>query len=114
MLSMSERPEGSWRPPIVKTVAQRGEGADELVAEIERHVAWLGESGELLRRRTARARHEVEAIAVTTLRESWGDVRRHSELDRLASLVVAGDADPYTAADELLASLREAGPGQVN
>ena len=43
----AERPEGAWRPPIVKTVAQKGEGVDEVVAEIDKHRAWLESSGEL-------------------------------------------------------------------
>src|SRR5207248_10577680 len=46
MLSLGERrgPE-DWQPPIVKTVAAKGEGADELVAALDRHRAWLAESG---------------------------------------------------------------------
>lgn len=104
MLSMAQRPDGAWKPPIVKTVAQRGEGVDELVLEIERHGAWLAETGELARRRAARARHEVEAIAVATLRERWGELDGDSGLDDLAARVAAGEADPYSAAEELLES----------
>ena len=102
MLALAERTEGSWRPPIVKTVAHRGEGLDEVAAEIDRHRAWLESSGELERRRRRRARDEIEAIAVTALRQRWGDVHRRSELDDLAAAVAAGQADPYAAADELL------------
>ena len=102
MLALAERPEGSWKPPIVKTVASRSEGLDEVVAEIDKHRAWLEESGELERRRTRRARDEIEAIAVTALRARWGDVHGRSELDDLAAAVVAGTSDPYTAADTLL------------
>jgi LAO/AO transport system kinase len=107
MLSLGERPEGAWRPPIVKTVAQRGEGIDEVVEEIEKHRAWLESSGELERRRTRRARDEIEAIAVTALRQRWGDVHGRSELDELAAAVVAGSSDPYAAADELLGSFTD-------
>jgi len=102
MLALAERSEGAWKPPIVKTVASRAEGLDEVVAEIDKHRAWLEESGELERRRTRRARDEIEAIAVTALRARWGDVHGRSELDDLASAVVAGESDPYTAADGLL------------
>ena len=102
MLALAERPEGAWKPPIVKTVAHRGEGLDELAAEIDRHRAWLESSGELERRRRRRARDEIEAIAVTALRRRWGDVHGRSELDDLAAAVVAGETDPYAAADELL------------
>ena len=105
MLALADRPEGAWRPPIVKTVASRGEGLDELVAEIDRHAAWLREIGELASRRTRRARDEIEAIAVTALRERWGDVHGRSELDELAAAVAAGDSDPYAAAETLLAEL---------
>jgi LAO/AO transport system kinase len=104
MLALSERAEGDWKPPIVKTVASTGDGLDEVAAEIARHHAWLAASGELTTRRTRRARDEVEAIAVTALRERWGDVHGRSELDDLASAVAAGETDPYTAADELLES----------
>ena len=107
MLALAERSEGAWKPPIVKTVASRAEGLDEVVAEIDKHRAWLEESGELERRRTRRARDEIEAIAVTALRARWGDVHGRSELDDLASAVVAGESDPYTAADSLLESFAE-------
>jgi LAO/AO transport system kinase len=102
MLALGQAPEGSWKPPIVKTVAQKAEGLDEVVAEIDRHREWLTSSGELDKRRTRRARDEIEAIAVTALRKRWGDVHGRSELDALASAVVAGTTDPYAAADELL------------
>ena len=107
MLALAERTEGDWKPPIVKTVASRGEGVDDVVAEIENHHAWLAGSGQLAQRRVRRARDEIEAIAVTALRRHWGDVHGRSELDELAAAVAAGDSDPYTAADELLEAFAE-------
>lgn len=104
MLALAQTPEGGWKPPIVKTVASKGEGLDEVVAEIDDHRTWLESSGELARRRTRRARDEIEAIAVTALRARWGDVHGRSELDDLAVAVVAGETDPYAAADELLSA----------
>jgi LAO/AO transport system kinase len=108
MLALGERPEGAWRPPIVKTVAQSGEGVDEVVAELDRHRDHLESSGEMQRRRTRRARDEIEAIAVTALRARWGDVHGRSELDGLATAVVAGERDAYSAADELIESVTDA------
>ncbi len=102
MLALADRPEGAWKPPIVKTVAQRAEGLDEVVARLDEHFAWLQSAGELDERRTRRARDEIEAIAVTALRSRWGDVHGRSELDELAAAVATGKSDPYTAADELL------------
>ena len=92
MLTLGERRQaGDWRPPIVKTVASRGEGIDELVEALAKHRSWLEESGELRRRRQRRAADEVEAIAVTALRSRMGDLRSvHGAvgLDDLAAEVV--------------------------
>jgi LAO/AO transport system kinase len=105
MLALAERGEGDWKPPIVKTVASKPEGLDEVVTEIDRHHGWLESNGELAVRRTRRARDEIEAIAVTALRSRWGDVHGRSELDDLAAQVAAGETDPYAAAETLLAEL---------
>ena len=107
MLSLAQRPEGAWKPEIVKTVATTGEGVDDVVAALDAHLAHLRASGELGARRVRRAREEIEAIAVTSLRERWGDVHARAELDGLAERVVAGRTDPYAAADELLAGFTE-------
>ncbi|MEO7351312.1 MAG: methylmalonyl Co-A mutase-associated GTPase MeaB [Marmoricola sp.] len=111
MLGLADRPEGAWVPEIVKTVASLGEGIDEVVEAIDRHRDHLESSGELGVRRLRRARDEIEAIAVTALREQWRGVHENAALDELAAEVVAGDSDPYAAADLLLASL-EAGSDQ--
>ena len=107
-IAMGDRPEGGWKPPIVLTVAQSGRGVDEVVRELDRHRAWLEESGELTRRRVRRAREEIEAIAVAALRVRWenvsGALPSGGDLDALAEAVVAGEKDPYAAADELVAS----------
>jgi LAO/AO transport system kinase len=106
MLSLGERRGADeWQPPIVKTVASKGEGVDDVVAALEKHRAWLAESGRLDAKRRLRAADEIEAIAVTTLRERIGDLRGGSLLDELAGRVVAGETDPYSAADELVAGV---------
>ncbi|WP_328942506.1 methylmalonyl Co-A mutase-associated GTPase MeaB [Streptomyces sp. NBC_00250] len=106
MLGLGEsRGPGDWRPPIVKTVAARGEGIDEVVEALEKHRAWMEEHGVLAERRRARAAREVETIAVTALRERIGDLHGDRRLDALAERIVAGDLDPYAASDELVASI---------
>ncbi|MGW2193817.1 methylmalonyl Co-A mutase-associated GTPase MeaB [Streptosporangium sp. NPDC001682] len=99
MIALVDRP---WRPPIVPTVALRGEGAEEVVAALDGHLAYLEGSGELVRRRQARARDEIEAIALTTLRSRFADLHGDRRLDALATRVLDAELDPYTAADELL------------
>ncbi|HET6909425.1 MAG TPA: methylmalonyl Co-A mutase-associated GTPase MeaB [Mycobacteriales bacterium] len=108
MLSLVDsRDSSDWQPPIVKTVASKGEGIDDVLAAIDRHREWLLESGRLDARRRARAADEIEAIAVAALRERLGDLRGGQQLDQLAGRLVAGEVDPYSAADDLIASLRQ-------
>jgi LAO/AO transport system kinase len=108
MLALAERPDGAWKPEIVKTIASKGEGVDDLVAALEKHFEHLSSTGELEKRRLRRARDEIEAIAVTALREQWRGVHENAALDELAAEVVAGDSNPYAAADLLLESLERA------
>ena len=102
MLSLAPRAEEAWRPPVLSTVASTGEGVDDLVAAVDRHAAWLSETGELGRRRRRRAAREVEAIALATLRERWAAPGGAADLDRLAEAVAGGRLDPYAAADRLV------------
>ena len=112
MLTLGERRNpGDWRPPIVKTVAARNQGIDEVVEALDKHRAWLQETGELRARRQRRAAGEVEAIALTTLRSRMGDLRSAQgafSLDGLAAEVVEGRLDPYAAADRLVEGLTTA------
>jgi LAO/AO transport system kinase len=109
MLSLGGRHSeaGAWRPPIVKTVASRDadNGIDEVLAKVEAHREWLDSSGEGHRRRTERAAREIEAIAVAALRERLGDVHGSAALGTLAEKVVAGETDPFSAADDLVGQL---------
>lgn len=102
MLGLAQRREGAWQPPVLKTVASTSEGVADVVDALEEHAAWLRSSGELERRRIRRARSEVETLALTTFRRRWGSVGEGDRLDDLAASVVAGDIDPWAAADQLV------------
>lgn len=100
MLSIGEH--GLWVPPILKTVASRDEGIEEMVGAIERHRSWLGESGELERRRRTHLRLRVEMIlkerVVTTADRVLG-------VDREVEQGYARRSDPYRVADRLFAGV---------
>ncbi|WP_148612709.1 methylmalonyl Co-A mutase-associated GTPase MeaB [Nocardioides rubriscoriae] len=102
MLALAQRRPDAWHPPVLKTVAASGDGVAEVVTALDEHRAWSIATGELQRRRERRARAEVEAIAVAALRARLAQVGDHAEIGALAAAVVAGESDPYTAADRLL------------
>jgi len=106
MISLGDRTEpGLWRPPVVKTVAARGQGIDEVMEALDKHVAWMEETGALRQRRVRRAGDEIESIALQQLRARMGDLRHGNGVDELAAAVVDGKTDPYAAADQVVAAL---------
>src|SRR5207249_5004275 len=55
---LSMVPSEGWKPPIVATVALRGEGVEEMVAAIESHLRYLEGSAEARDRAQARLKDE--------------------------------------------------------
>ena len=109
MIAMAQRGAGEWKPPIVTTVAVKGEGIGELAERVDAHWSWLDSSGQRDARRRARAKEEITAIAVAELRQRVGGLPGDSRLDALADQVAAGDLDPFAAADELVAAAAASG-----
>jgi LAO/AO transport system kinase len=109
MLSLAERTPTDWKPPVVASIASRGEVGDLLTA-IDEHRQWLTESGAGDRGRKRRAAEEVTAIALARIRERLTQATAIT-LENLAGQVVTGEKDPYTAAAELLVVLEGRGDG---
>jgi len=105
MIAMTQRSAGAWKPPVVLTVATTGEGVAEVVEAITGHRAFLEESGELARRRVARLRREIEMLALAEVQSRIGDLSGDTRLDTLAEQVMAGELDPFAAADALVERL---------
>ncbi len=95
-----------WEIPVLATQAQHGRGVEELLQQIRGHRELLEASGALERRRQVRRRSELQALLVEEFREQ---VSRKLEADgALAATleqVAAGRLDPYSAVEEILASL---------
>jgi LAO/AO transport system kinase len=106
MISLGDRTEPDlWRAPVLKTVAAKGEGIDEVMAAIDDHFTWMETSGALRDQRVRRAGDEIQAIAIQALRARIGDLNQGQGVDELAAQVVDGTSDPYQAADLLVAAL---------
>lgn len=103
MLQLSPQRE-TWRPPVLQTVATSGQGVETVLAAVEDHRRYLSERGLLVQRRTRRRRAEILRVVEVRARDRALDlIRRSGRLDELAERVHAGELDPFTAADELLA-----------
>jgi LAO/AO transport system kinase len=85
-----------WVPELVATQALDGKGIDELVSAIERHAAYLNETGEIELRRRDAFKHQVRQLAMGRLER---------RLDRALEAQPRDDLDPYEAADRILSDL---------
>jgi LAO/AO transport system kinase len=92
----------AWRPPVVETVASRGEGIDDLRAAVDGHRAHLGEDGRLADRRAARSAVEMRRIVAERLDQRAGRICAGPAFSALHADVLERRLDPWTAADRLL------------
>jgi LAO/AO transport system kinase len=96
MLDMSPR-EG-WDPPVLPTVASRGEGVGELWDAIGRHREYLEETGLGAERRGARLEREMRLIFVRMLEERAESLSASPEWQRVLEEVRSHRLEPYQAA----------------
>ena len=97
-----ELPPAYWMPPILRTVASRGEGIGELLAAIERHRAHLEGSGEL----TSRRRSQLKLRVATILKERvLAAAEQQAGFERAIERGHAGRIDPYALSAELFAEV---------
>ena len=102
MMSLVEE-HGDWIPPIVKTVASRSEGIQELDDAIAKHFEYLSASGELDRRNRDRVRIRIE----TQLKERFmdrliGGTVPREEYEDLLEDVLRKRNNPHDAAESVL------------
>jgi LAO/AO transport system kinase len=101
MIALAHRRPRDWKPPIVSTVAYEHRGIDDLLEAVDQFRAAQTTTGRALRRRVARARREVETIALAKLRSEF-QLNGAAGLDDLAEAVSRGELDPYAAADRVV------------
>jgi LAO/AO transport system kinase len=98
--------EGGWAIPVLKTVAQSGEGIEELSRTLDRHRVYLRESGELSRRRQARLAERVRAVVERRLqRLAWRMGPGEEILAGSLAALEAGEVSPYAVADRIVQEL---------
>ena len=97
MIALGERSSSAWEVPVVKSVASTGVGIPELLDLLDKHFAWLAETGELKARRERRAAEEISALAIAALKRRLAS-QEPELLANLAKAVVEGQLDPHAAA----------------
>ncbi len=100
---LSLGPSTSWRVPIVKTEAAKGEGVAELAEKISEHREHIEAEGTLDERRARNLRNEVLELAAARMRRRLeAAVADDTSIRELLDRVVKRELDPASAAKELL------------
>ena len=101
-------PDRSWRVPVVKTEATRGEGITKLRETIDEHRALIEKEGTLSERRARNLRAEVLGIAAWRLRRDLEErAQADPEWQGLLDSVVRRETDPASAARKLLERMED-------
>jgi LAO/AO transport system kinase len=104
VLSLGPGATDTWRVPIVKTEAARGEGVSVLAEKLAEHRAFVESEGKLSERRRRNLMNEVLGIATMRLRRTLeASLREDPEVQALLDEVVARRLDPASAASAVLA-----------
>ena len=100
-------PADSWEPPVLTTVASKGEGISELVAALGRHHDYLVSSGKRAERRKGRLAARTRAVVNRAIRQwVWDETKAEDVVAKRLDEVAAGTRSPYDVAVEVLQQLR--------
>ncbi|MDQ3675023.1 MAG: methylmalonyl Co-A mutase-associated GTPase MeaB [Gemmatimonadota bacterium] len=92
-----------WTPPVLSAVAVKQEGIDTIVAALDRHFAYLEQSGTLRARRRERIRERVRNVVERKVSDRlWKDQRTVAWLEERLPAIEEGTATPFAVADSLL------------
>jgi LAO/AO transport system kinase len=103
--ALSLGPQASWKVPVLRTEAAKGEGVEELAQALDEHRAHIEAEGTLEQRRARNLRNEVLGLAAARLRRELDSrAAEDSNVAELLDRVVRREIDPATAAREVLES----------
>ena len=91
-------PENGWRPPVLRTVAEKGEGMDEVLKAIQDHRQHIIDTGSLEERRRARVAAKTKRFVEDGIRKKlWNSERDARRVEGLANA-----SSPYELGEQLI------------
>ena len=93
---------GTWRPPIVETVAAKGAGTEDLWEQVALHRAHLERDHLLESQRAGRLDDFLARVVAAMVERQVADLRASDRYSATMADVAAGVIDPYRAAAMLL------------
>jgi LAO/AO transport system kinase len=103
LVEMNHPGEGQWWPPVVRTVARKNEGVEDLVSRIEEHRTHMNRSD-----KRAHFEENKSAIQFTELLkeklflEVYSYISAGGRLAKTIRAIARRELDPYSAVEEVL------------
>ncbi len=97
---------GRWVPPILRTVAVKGEGVDAVIEACEQHHRFLLETEEGSRKRAQRFEQEFLGVLRDTLLHE-AERRLGTAIREAVDAIAERREDPYSAAERMVGSVFE-------
>ena len=91
-----------WDPPVLRTVAQQGQGVAELLAQVREHGTWLRTHGGLARKAQERARLRFESLLAEEASRRAKQAAGRDRVEALVQGIADRHLDPYAAVAEVL------------
>ena len=105
MLNMRQLRKSAWDPPVVQTLAIRGQGVDELLRQAQNHMAFLKTQG-LDHYRRQKAHTELTTHFKRILVErALSELELKKEWQTMMDKITKGEIDPCSAAEELVSEI---------
>jgi LAO/AO transport system kinase len=97
-----------WEPQIVETIAERGEGVEELLDTLANHRRYLEKSGEREVQMRQRYAEEIRTLIREDVNELLTEeLEAQGGLDQFVQQVVERETDPYSVSDRIVEPLAE-------
>ncbi len=104
MLDLGEAQD--WRPPIERTIANEGQGVEDVVNSLNEHRKYLEESGVLEERRRERVKTEMaEMIHDRISRHVMNEITQTGKFADYVEHVFERQTDPYTVVDSIVGDI---------
>ena len=101
----------TWEPPVLRTVAPKGDGVPALIEALDRHRAYLEASGRLVLRRRERLAERTRAAVNRAVQQwVWEGSGAEAILRQALDDMTAGTRSPYEVAAEILEQAKSGAP----
>jgi LAO/AO transport system kinase len=101
MMLQLKSADSEWLPPIINTIAIKGEGISEVQGMIDKHKKVLREKGILKDKRTQRTLEKIKELVKLKLELDFWTNHRTKILEQKLTRVLTREISPYQLAEEL-------------